>query len=117
MVMVEMEEVLGKLTDRMQIKRDHGVSLLQSLLDNAGKCFGFPLFLFCWSSYLVVWLGKEKDWEWFVSTERETLDKSVKSGFADMVKDFGGFAAAFCAISIHESLAYVKSYLFWSLLT
>jgi hypothetical protein len=63
MVMVEMEEVLGKLTDRMQIKRDHGVSLLQSLLDNAGKCFGFPLFLFCWSSYLVVWLGKEKDWE------------------------------------------------------
>jgi hypothetical protein len=50
MVMVEMEEVLGKLTDRMQIKRDHGVSLLQSLLDNAGKCFGFPLFLFCWSS-------------------------------------------------------------------
>ncbi|CAM6015326.1 unnamed protein product [Sphagnum balticum] len=37
MVMVEMEEVLGKLTDRMQIKRDHGVSLLQSLLDNAGN--------------------------------------------------------------------------------
>jgi hypothetical protein len=61
MVMVEMEEVLGKLTDRMQIKRDHGVSLLQSLLDNAGKCFGFPLFLFCWSNYLVVCgLGKRK---------------------------------------------------------
>jgi hypothetical protein len=64
-----------------------------------------------------VWLGKEKDWEWFVSTEWETLDKSVKSDFADMVRDFGGFAAAFCAISIHDSLACVKSYLFWSLLT
>jgi len=63
-----------------------------------------------------VWLGKEKDWEWFVSAEREKLDKSVKSGFADMVKDFGGFAA-FWAISIHESLACVKSYLFCSLLT
>ncbi len=38
-----------------------------------------------------MWLGKEKDGGWFASTVRETLDKSVKSGFADMVNDFGGF--------------------------
>ena len=31
-----MEEALGKLTDRMQIKREHGVSLLQSLLRIGG---------------------------------------------------------------------------------
>lgn len=34
-----MEEALGKLTDRMQIKREHGVSLLQSLLNVGGIPF------------------------------------------------------------------------------
>lgn len=36
---MEVEEALGKLTDRMQIKREHGVSLLQSLLNNGGIHF------------------------------------------------------------------------------
>jgi hypothetical protein len=33
---MELEEALGKLTDRMQIKREHGVTLLQTVLSNAG---------------------------------------------------------------------------------
>lgn len=32
---MEMEDAMGKLTDRMQIKREHGVTLLQTLLNNA----------------------------------------------------------------------------------
>ncbi|KAG0607263.1 hypothetical protein M758_8G014500 [Ceratodon purpureus] len=32
---MELEEALGKLTDRMQIKREHGVTLLQTVLSNA----------------------------------------------------------------------------------
>lgn len=32
---MELEEAIGKLTDRMQIKREHGVTLLQTVLSNA----------------------------------------------------------------------------------
>uniref|UniRef100_A0A7I4BI56 TOG domain-containing protein n=1 Tax=Physcomitrium patens TaxID=3218 RepID=A0A7I4BI56_PHYPA len=32
---MELDEPMGKLTDRMQIKREHGVTLLQSVLSNA----------------------------------------------------------------------------------
>ena len=48
-----MEEALGKLTDRMQIKREHGVSLLQSLLNNGGIHFSL-LFIVQKSHFLVL---------------------------------------------------------------
>jgi hypothetical protein len=41
---MELEEALGKLTDRMQIKREHGVTLLQTVLSNAGTGQWSPLF-------------------------------------------------------------------------
>lgn len=33
---MELEEAMAKLTDRMQIKREHGVTLLQTVLNTAG---------------------------------------------------------------------------------
>lgn len=55
---MELDEPMGKLTDRMQIKREHGVTLLQSVLSNAGNlilCFRFILFNALWI-ILRVWI-------------------------------------------------------------
>ena len=71
LVVMELEEALGKLTDRMQIKREHGVSLLQSVLTNAGTSthqrFSLFLFHFVFGIILVIFTASLTIFEYNIS--------------------------------------------------